>query len=514
MLLKRDEEPVQSWIIELQKTKKQNKKRPFMTSKFKRNRSRQQAKLKLTGQKIFNIDDQGGFLSNLGGLLPAARLAEDTGLIQTAANLIPEWRDSRYTDFPVDELLLQRVLLAACGQPDAIDCSIFRNDPALKCALGREPDGPPLASQSTHTKFEQSIDESTIASLEGLPLKFFIQQQKHAPQRLTVYVDGTAIQTFGSQQMSTWRGGKYSQSQYFPLLATTDQGDLLLAELRSGGYHDARSAETVVKLVCNLRAAWPNIKLTIVMDTGFNSPRLLEQLEKLNVQYVIGYPAMSSVKSKIKDITKSAEKQFKKLHGEPLYIGKGSKKKWQKEHERIRSLPGKDRIAAEKKAASRHTRIIYGLPHNGSSWKKDRPVLVRVDYTDKGLDIRCVVTNIEDSTAEQIYEEKYCRRSRIEMFIKENKSHCKVPLSCQTFTANQYRFTAIQGLAYMLLHMVRKELPASQKQISLNSVRNRFLLVPVQIISTPRRLCWRLSSVHPHTATVISMCKKLQSRTA
>lgn len=483
-----------------------------MSSDSKRNCPNHQAKMKLSGQKIFKVDNKGGFLSNLGGLLPAARLAEDTRLIQIAADMISDWRDPRYTEFSVYELLLQRILLAVCGQADAIDCSLFRDDPALTCSLGKALGQLP-AGQSTHTRMEQGIDEATIEALEALPMQFFIQQQKRAPQKLTVYVDGTAIRTYGSQEKSTWRGG-YAQTQYFPLLATTDNGELLLAQLREGGCHDSRSAEAITKIVRGLKNAWPEIKLTIVMDTGFNSPGLLDALEKLNVQYVIGYPTMHSVKCKIKDVAKAAELQFKKLYGEPLYTERKAAKKWQAEHQRIRSLPAAERTAAESAASARHYRIVYGILHNGVNWTKERPLLVRVDFTDKGLDIRSVVTNIEGSTAEAIYEEKYCRRSRIEMFIKENKSHCKVPLSCQSFIANQFRFTAIQGLAYMLMHMMREQLPSSLNKIALNTLRNRFVLIPVRIVETARRLHWQLSSVHPNSEAVIRMCKKFQTRMA
>lgn len=471
------------------------------------------AKLKLCGQKLFNIDTQGGNLSTLGGLLPVARLAEDTGLIQEAARLIPDWRKKAATKFPIDLQLAQRVLLAASGHPDAIDCSFFKDDPALKVIFGESLGGESLPSQSTATRLEQRISKETMAQLESLPVRYFIQKHVHKPRALTIYVDGTAIRTFGSQEKSTWRGG-YGQTQYFPLLATTSSGELLLAQLREGSQHDSRSAESIIQLVQDLKKAWKDVKITIVMDTGFNSPGLLEQLDSLNVWYVIGYPTMSSLKSKIKDVMQAAEKQFRKQFGEPLYTGKSKNKHWQKEHDRIRSLPTKERTDAERKALARHVRIIYCIKHNNSKWSTERDVVVRVDYTDKGLDVRSVVTNMESSTADRIYEDHYCKRSRIEMFIKEAKSHCKVPLSCQTFTANQFRFTTIQGLAYMILHELRQQLPSSQNQIALSTVRNRFLLIPVLIEETERRVVWHLSSVHQNSRSIMTVCKKLQSRTA
>jgi hypothetical protein len=195
-------------------------------------------------------------------------------------------------------------------------------------------------------------------------------------------------------------------------------------------------------------------------------------------------------------------------------MGPDGNEKWQEEHEKIRSLPTAQRMEKEKEMASRHVRWIYQSLHNGVNWDEDRPVIHRVDFTDKGLDIRCVVTNIKDGTAEEVYEGAYCRRARVEMFIKEKKSHCKVPLSCQSFTANQFRFSGIQALAYMLLHLMRQELSGKHKKISLKTLRESLLLVPVQITTSDRRIRWSLSSVHPGTKTIVHMSRKLQARTA
>ena len=78
-----------------------------MSWNFKRSRRPQQANLKLKGQKLFNIDDGAGQLSSFGGLLPLAKLAEDSGLLKMAASLIPEWRKDDAVVFPVDLQLLK-----------------------------------------------------------------------------------------------------------------------------------------------------------------------------------------------------------------------------------------------------------------------------------------------------------------------------------------------------------------------------------------------------------------------
>lgn len=487
-----------------------------MSNQSNRTKAPQQAALKLEGQKLLKIDDSGGLLSNFGGLPVAAKLAEQTGLVTMVAAAIPEWRTPGLVDFKIEELIGQRLFLTANGCSDAIDCSFWKDDPALKSALRKEPDGTSLSSQSTQTRMEQSISAETVKDLESVPLKFFFQQQEHAPQHLSIYIDGSSIKTFGAQQNSTFRGGKkYSHNQYFPLIATTKCGWLLLSQLREGAAADAHALPSIQKLVLDIKDRWKSTSISLAMDTGFNSPELLDFLDEEKVDYVCGYPATSSVLSKVPDVIKEAEAQFRKQYGQPKYTGPKAQadKLWQKEHDRIRALPAEERMAAEKAQAERRVRTIVEIQHNGVNWDKDRRLIVRVDYTDKGLDVRCVVTNKTLGWPENIYEDDYCQRSRIEMFVKENKSYCRVPLSCQEFTANQFRFV-LQGLGYQLLHLMRLELPADKQHTSVATVRKALLLIPVLITSTPRRLYWHLSSIHPCTTMLIRMARKLNKRAA
>ncbi len=483
-----------------------------MSKKSNRTKSARQPTLKLEGQKLFVIDDQGGNLSSFGGLPAVAKIAQNSGLLDMAVEFIPEWRQASSIDFESKHLLAQRLFLAALGYADAIDCTFWKEDPVLKSIVGKSRKGNFLASQSTHTRMEQSMTKETIEALESLPFRFFVEQRKHAPQELTVYLDGSAIRTFGAQQNSTYRGGKkYSQTQYFPLIATTDGGDLLLAQLREGGAADAHALTGIQNLVLDLKAQWPRTELTLVLDTGFNSPALLDFLESMEVEYECGYPATASVKSKIKDEIQAVEAEFRALHGEPKYIGPKVKAdaRWQTDHEKIRSLPHKERMQAEAAQASRKVRKIIEIMHNGTGWDCDRRLIVRIDYNDRGLDVRCVVTNKKLGWPQSIYEDDYCRRARIEMFIKEKKSHCKVPLSAQEFTSNQFRF-CLQGMVYMALHLLRRKLPARKQNRSIATIRKNLLLIPALIETSERRTYVHLSSIHPGTQTMLALTRKLQ----
>ena len=196
-----------------------------MSTESKAKRVERQARLTLKNCKAQKIDDGGGFLTALGGVTSLAKAAEVTGLVAMAVERIEPWRDEGLVEHEIKTLLSQRLYLGACGHTDALDCSLFKDDPGLKSVLGLEPDGPSLPSQSTHTRMENSMSEDSLNKLEELPLEYFLSRHEHEPRELTIYFDGSAIRTYGSQQNSIYRGGKkYSQTQYFPLLAATKEG--------------------------------------------------------------------------------------------------------------------------------------------------------------------------------------------------------------------------------------------------------------------------------------------------
>lgn len=470
-----------------------------------------QATMRLEGQKLFKMDDAGGLLSCLGGLPIAAKLLEQSGLLDLVESKTDEWRAGQ-VDYPKKELLLQRLLLVASGLPDAIDCSYLKDDPALKASVSKAPDGAALACQSTHTRMEQEISEKTVRQLDDAFLEFFFKQHKHAPQKLGITFDGTTVQTYGTQQGSTFRGHK-KQEQFFPLLATTDDGWVLKSKLRYGRMSDANSYSDILDVVLAIKEKWPRTKQTVRIDTAFNSPNLLAVLEEEGIGYQCGYRFSRTIETTCRhqlhyDVFAEAESEFKERFGKPKFTGPNGKKEFQKEHNRIRELAKTERIQAENELAGRRVRKVVEIQHRGSDWEQDRRLIVRVDFDDSGLDVRCVVTNDKYGLPSLIYENGYCLRSRVECWIKENKIQCRVPLSCQEFTANRFRFI-LQGLAYQLLHLLRMRLPKS-KPLSVASIRNRLLLIPVLIVPTPRRLNWHLSSVHPSTRTLLRIAKTLQ----
>ena len=103
------------------------------------------------------------------------------------------------------------------------------------------------------------------------------------------------------------------------------------------------------------------------------------------------------------------------------------------------------------------------------SWDKERRVVARIeasashedDMLRRGIDIRYVVTSLQGSDAEHIYETVYCARGQAENLIKQHKAQLASDrTSCRSPLANQMRLILHTG-AYWLLLDLRAAIPIS-----------------------------------------------------
>ena len=100
----------------------------------------------------------------------------------------------------------------------------------------------------------------------------------------------------------------------------------------------------------------------------------------------------------------------------------------------ILGLPGNkvlDRLVEPAADAVRVRRALSQAPvfrrcaetrYGAKPWRRERRVAARIEVTQKGLDIRYVVTNIARGTAEWLYEILYCARGQAENLIKLHKT--------------------------------------------------------------------------------------------
>jgi len=98
-----------------------------------------------------------------------------------------------------------------------------------------------------------------------------------------------------------------------------------------------------------------------------------------------------------------------------------------------------------------YTEFLY----QAESWSAPRRVICKVEVSEKGDNIRFVVTNLDHVRKSYIYETIYCARGQMENYIKDHKRFLHSDrLSCHKFEANQFRLL-LHSAAYVLMHTLR-----------------------------------------------------------
>lgn len=439
------------------------------------------------------------------------KISQITGLLEGAASRIKDNRTQSMIDYNKLALLKQCVLLTATGNPDTNDADRHRLDPSLiECLSGEM-----VASQPTVARFLNKITRDDLEALSDWFLDFYMRHHQVKRRRIYLYCDGTAVEAHGTQEGAIYRGGKYMKNMYFPLTVFDQDGWLMAVKLRRGNQSEATTiTDLAARIVGKLRERWSNAEIVLVVDGAFKSSKLFNWCEKNKVLYLAGYANTAAVKSKLKDERRIAEQWFWKEHGEPRFMGPDGDEKAQEEHARIRTIEDpKKRTKAERELESRRVRLIGEATHKATTWPKedpDRRMIFRVDYTDKGLDTRCLLTNFTAYTADQLYQ-MYCQRGTSEQWIGELKNCFNLRLNSQSFRANQFRLY-IHGMAYLLLWLLRSHCSDRFQRCSLETIRKTFVEIPVAVTFKKRRTLWELSDRYPHQTEFLRVTRKLQSR--
>jgi hypothetical protein len=401
--------------------------------------------------------------------------AADTRLGLTAA-LAAGIRDGRQPgkiNHAVVDLLRQRIFGLACGYADCNDAARLADDPMHKLLLDRDPlTGDALGSQPTLSRFENAVTTRDLyrlgARMAASVLDFHRARLGDAVRRITIDIDATADPTHGHQQL-TFFNAFYDTWCYLPLLATVafnDERDqfLVAALLRPGTGAATRGVRGLLRRVVDqLRARFPRVRLRVRLDAGFAHPKLLDWLEAEGLEYVIGVPSNPRLAKRVRRLLGRA-RVLSRATGDSI------------------ALYGETRYAAKK--WSHRRRIIMkaeALRYPGRA-TKDNP--------------RFVVTNLRFSPA-MVYA-LYCERGDMENRIKELKSGLAMDrTSCSRFGANQFRLL-LSAAAFVLFqtlqtHAQRTVLADAQ----VSTLRERLLKVAVWIERSARRLVLHLPQPFP-----------------
>jgi len=371
-------------------------------------------------RKKVELDFDGGVITSDAGALFIREVEKNIKIIGAIAKCIKDKRDKRYVKQEKQTLLLQRIVQIICGYEDANDCTELRKDPVFKIIAGREPiSGESLASQPTMSRFENGINRKDLVRIAYMLADHFIASYKEEPEIIVLDFDDTEDAVHGAQQLSLFNA-YYDGYCYEPLHVYEGlSGKLITTMLRPGKRTTSKEVIIVLKrLIPRLRKAWKDTIIVFRGDCHFSSPETLKWLEDNHILYVIGQNKNSVLKKLAHELLIQAQKLYKKTN--------------------------------------QKVRLFDSFEYKAGSWDNARRIVVKVEITQQGENIRFVVSNMEDADTQEIYDTIYCARGNMENMIKDHKVSLKSDrTSCHRFEANQFRLF-LHSAAYILLHALRQ----------------------------------------------------------
>ena len=407
------------------------------------------------------VDFAGGTLTTDAGLLLVREFDEQLGLTGDVVGRLSDPRDARYVTHELDALVRQRLYQIAAGYEDVNDADRLRHDPTLQivAADGRTP----LGSQPTLSRLENAIEWPAIQRLARTGVDWFCAyaygRDEH-PADLILDLDSTDDPTHGTQQLALFHGWG-DQHMYHPLLWFEGRTGLLLrSRLRPGRDPSAACVvEELQQLLPPLRRRFPHTPIFLRGDAGMATPRVEAKLEAEGIRYVLGIGTNRVFKARVAGFVAKAQARYERRH-QPV-----------------------------------HVRTSFR--HRAKSWPHARRILVKIDVTAQGLNLRFMVTNRRGRAADLVAW--YDDRGASENWIKEFKLDIHADrLSCHRFRANAFRLQ-LHSLALLLLAYFRRAVLVGTRLASatIGTIRLHLLKVAGRVVRSVRRLCFHLASHWP-----------------
>lgn len=379
---------------------------------------------------LFPVEDKkveltfsGDRISSNGGLLLLREVENQIGIIDKISNCITDSRDQRYISHSIKEMLTQRVFQIAAGYEDCNDSDDLRSDMILKTCVGRLPQsGDELASQPTMSRLENSVGRKELYLIGKELFRSFIGSYAQVPKVIILDCDDTNNNTYGQQELNFYNH-YYREHCYMPLHIYEGLSGKLVTTILKPGRRDKQNniALFLQKLIRELREQWPDTVIIVRGDSHFSSKDFMQWCAKEDrTGYINGLSGNKKLKELASVTINSAEREYKQ-YGKPV-------------------------------------KRYHSFMYQAGSWDMPQKVVVKVEVTHMGTNVRYIVTNLTQFKARGLYEKGYCARCAMELRIKEHKLYLRSDKSsCHSFLANQFRLF-LHSLAYVLMHTMQKEL--------------------------------------------------------
>ncbi len=417
----------------------------------------------------------GGTITSDGGALLLRETDRRLDLMPRLARCFLDGRDPQLVKHPVQEMVAQRIYGLALGYEDLNDHEQLRRDPLMGVLSGKaDVEQEALAGKSTLNRLELSdgtpnrYKKITFwkPAMDELLVSLFVESYTQAPEQIILDVDTTDLPLHGKQEGRFFHG-YYDEYCYLPLYVFC--GDhVLCARLREAN-HDAAFGclEEIQRIVAQIRAAWPEVRIILRGDSGFCRNTLLNWCEANGVDFVFGL---------------ARNQRLRRIIGPQMWE---ATQQWERTCKPAR-------VFSEFEYQTKKTKK--------GGWDRQRRVVAKAEHIDGKQNPRFVVTSLSSQpwAAQAVYEDLYCARGDMENRIKEQFSLFADRVSAETMRANQMRLY-LSAMAYVLVSGLRRlGLKATElADAQVSTIRTKLLKIGARIRVTVRKVWVSMASSYP-----------------
>jgi Transposase DDE domain group 1 len=432
---------------------------------------------RVEGRPVVAGFDGGAITSDAGALLLGAT-DRAIGLVDGFARCFMDHRAAELIEHSIATLVGQRVFGIALGYEDLIDHDSLRQDPMMALLAGKltakRRDCAPVAGKSTLNRLELGREQPTAyhkithdpAAIEGLFVALFVGAHRRPPKQIILDLDATDDPLHGEQEGRFFHG-YYDGWCYLPLYVFCGR-HLLAAKLRRANIDaSAGAVEEVARLVGQIRARWPRVRILLRADSGFARDRLMRWCELNGVDYLFGLAKNSRLNAEI-----------------------------------VAELEQARQISLRTGRSARRFKDFMWATLD--SWSSERRVIAKAEWTGGQANPRFIVTSLSraEHQARHLYEQVYCARGDMENRIKE----CQLDLfadrtSAGTMRANQLRLW-FAAMAYALICALRRiALKHTQfAKAACGTIRRKLFKIGALVRISIRRIKIAMASGCPYQA--------------
>ncbi|HVI78234.1 MAG TPA: IS1380 family transposase [Candidatus Acidoferrum sp.] len=429
----------------------------------------------------------GGTITSDAGSLLLRQTEKRLNLLPRLAACFLDGRRPERIEHSIGEMLAQRIYGLALGYEDVNDHEQLRTDPLFHVLAEREQMDRWLAGKSTLNRMElgagvpDRYKKITYwkEAVDELLTQLFIEAHQQTPAELVLDIDTTDLPLHGKQEGRFFHG-YYDEYCYLPFYVFCGE-QVLCARLRESN-HDASfgSLAEIERIVKQLRAAWPEVKIILRGDSGFCRNQLMSWCENNRVDFVFGL---------------ARNQRLRRIIGQQL---------WQ----------AREQGEQTREPARVFVEFSYRTRKRKSGgWDRERRVVAKAEHIDGKENPRFVVTSLpaEQWAAQALYEDLYCARGDMENRIKEQFSLFADRVSAETMRANQLRLY-LSAMAYVLVSALRRlGLKATElAHAQVSTIRTKLLKIGAQVRVTVRKVWVSMASGYPWQELYQQVCTNLR----